>query len=233
MLPIDDNLPKEVLEAAQKLFPLSEPMPVSHSEIDFSADGAKVTKVEQGTDWRFYGINKEKTLVIAREGRHREKTAITIDYSKYESFDSLKEEFISIFNIFLDTFPESQIGRVGLRYINNINIDEKNPLSWRNYINTNLLNSFKFIDDKKSISRVFSDLEMKYDTMSIKFQYGMHNPDYPSPIRKKIFILDYDIYYHGLCDKNDVLGMINTYHDTVISLFESSIKERLRDKMNA
>ena len=232
MLPIDDNLPKDIIDTAQKTFPLFEPMPTAHSEINFLADGAKVTNVEQGTNWIFYGINREKVLSIGREGPHREKSSIAIDYLKHESFDMSKDEFISIFNKFIDVFPESKIGRVGLRYVNNIDINEKNPLNWSKYINANLLSSFKFVDDKKFISRVFNNLELKYEDMSIKFQYGMHNPDYPSSIKKKIFILDYDVYYVGECDKSDVLDMVQNYHEKIISLFESSIKDGLRDKMN-
>jgi len=232
ILPIDDNLPKEILDVAQKTFPLLEPIQVARSKVEISADAVNVIKEGQGIDWRFYGVNKEKTFVIAREGLHREKTTITIDHSKYESFDSLKDEFFTILNKFFEIYPDTQIGRVGLRYINNINIDESRPLSWVKYINPPLLSNLKFVDDKKSISRVFSNLEMKYDDMSIKFQYGMHNPDYPSPIRKKIFILDYDVYYSGICDKSDVSDMIDKYHDRIISLYESSIKDGLRDKMN-
>jgi len=233
IFPIDKNLPKEILDVAQKFFPLCDPITVAHSEIKLSAGGATVTEGEQSVTWRFHGINKEKTLVIARKDPRTEKTSITIDYSKYESFDGLKDEFLSVLNKFSEVFPDVQIGRVGLRYINNINIDEKSPLNWSRYINTALLSSFRFVDDKKSISRVFTDLEMKYDDMSIKFQYGMHNPDYPSPIKKKIFILDYDIYYVGVCETSDVPDMVNKYHDKIISLYESSIKDKLRDKMNA
>lgn len=233
MLPIDDNLPAEIIKAAQEAFPIFEPMPTVHSEINFLADGAKVTKAEKGTNWIFYGTNKEKALSIVREGRHRERTSIAIDYTNYESFDISKDEFILILNKFISAFPESQIGRVGLRYVNNIEINEKNPLSWSKYINKNLLSSFKFVTDKESISRVFNNLEIKYDDMRIKFQYGMHNPDYPSPIKKKIFILDYDVYYIGACDKSDVSDMICKYHEKIISLYETSIKDGLRDKMNA
>jgi uncharacterized protein (TIGR04255 family) len=232
MLPIDDNLPKDVLEVAHTTFPLLEPIPASHSEIRVSSDGAKVTNVEQGINWIFYGTNKEKALSIKREGSHREKTSISIDYFKYKSFDVCKEEFISIFNKFIEVFPESQIGRVGLRYVNNIDINEKNPLNWTKYINANLLSSLKFVDDRKFISRVFNNLEMKYDDMSIKFQYGMHNPDYPSPIKKKIFILDYDVYYIGELVKSEVPVVLERYHDQIISLFERSIKDGLRDKLN-
>ena len=67
MLPIDDNLPKDILEAAQKPFPLFEPMPIADSEINFLADGAKVTNVEQGINWIFYGANREKALSIVTE----------------------------------------------------------------------------------------------------------------------------------------------------------------------
>ena len=119
-----------------------------------------------------------------------------------------------------------------MRYVNNIDLNEKNPLNWNKYIKTNLLSIFKFVDDKKFISRVFNDLEMKYDDMSIKFQYGMHNPDYPSPIKKKVFILDYDVYHVGEREKSEVPVVIGKYHDQIISLFEGSINDGLRAKMN-
>lgn len=230
--PIDDNLPKDILDAAKKEFPLFEPMPISHSQIKISAEGAKVTNVDQSTNWIFYGINREKVLIITSEGSDGANTSIAIDYLKYESFDASKSEFISIFNKFVEVFPESKIGRVGLRYVNKIELKERNPLNWSKYINANLLNGFKFADDRKFISRAFNNLELKYDDMNIKFQYGMHNPDYPSPIKKKIFTLDYDVYYMGECDKSNVMGAINKYHDKIISLFESSIKDGLRDKLN-
>jgi uncharacterized protein (TIGR04255 family) len=231
-LPIDDNLPKNILEAAQTTFPFLEPISAPHSEIKMFPEGAKVTNVEQGINWIFYGVNREKVLSIKREGAHREKTSLSIDHFEYKSFNVFKEEFISIFNAFMEVFPESQIGRVGLRYVNNIDLNEKNPLNWNKYIHANLLSSLKFIDDKKFISRVFNNLEMKYEDMSIKFQYGMHNPDYPSPIKKKIFTLDYDVYYISAFDKSEVPVVLERYHDQIISLFERSIKDGLRAKLN-
>jgi uncharacterized protein (TIGR04255 family) len=232
VLSIDNELPPAIAKKASSIFPLFEPKPSAHQEFNISADGAKLVKRIESTNWIFRGTNREKVLSISRENLQKEHTSLMVDYSKYESFDNTKNEFISILDAILDTFPESKIIRVGLRYINSINLNEKNPFTWNKYINSTLLNSFKFVKDREFISRSFHNLELKYDDMNVRFQYGMHNPDYPSVIKKKEFILDYDAYFSGEQDKNEIPKRLETYHDYIESLFENSIKDGLRDKMN-
>jgi uncharacterized protein (TIGR04255 family) len=69
---------------------------------------------------------------------------------------------------------------------------------------------------------------MNYGTMILTFKYGMHNPDFPAPIRKKIFVLDYDAYYQGLQEMSDILRNTAEFHDRIEKLFESSISPKLR-----
>ena len=94
-----------------------------------------------------------------------------------------------------------------------------------------LLAIFSFPDDPKTISRAFHNLVLNYGDMSVRFQYGMHNPDFPVPIRKKVFILDYDAYYEGPQSFEDVKLNIDKFHERVESLFEASISNKLRDLM--
>jgi uncharacterized protein (TIGR04255 family) len=65
----------------------------------------------------------------------------------------------------------------------------------------------------------------------MRFQYGMHNPDYPAPIKKKIFILDYDAYCNGILTKNDIFKYLPIFHEEVQKLFENSISDKLRIRM--
>jgi uncharacterized protein (TIGR04255 family) len=229
---IDKELPKEITKMVSSNFPLFEPKPHSFQEIVFSESGAKVVKSLASTDWFFHGLNREKVLKISRDVGQRGQMALIVDYSKYESFDKLKGEFIPLFNVMAEFFPISKIELLGLRYVNKIGLSERNPLNWSRYINSNLTGSLKFIKGGNFISRAFNNLELKYDDMNIRFQYGMHNPDYPSIIKKKEFILDYDAYLSREQDISEIPRSLERYHDAIELLFENSIKDDLRDKMN-
>jgi len=130
--------------------------------------------------------------------------SLSVDYLKYESFNKLKGDLFQYSIQWRNFFPISEIERLGLRYVNNINLDEINPLNWKKYINSNLTSSLKFVKDRNLISRAFHNLELKYEDMNIRFQYGLHNPDYPSIIKEKEFILDYDAYLSREQDINEI-----------------------------
>jgi len=59
----------------------------------------------------------------------------------------------------------------------------------------------------------------------------MHNPDFPAPIKKKIFILDYDAYYDGFVERTEVETRLTLFHDKIQDLFEWSIQPKLREIM--
>ena len=53
----------------------------------------------------------------------------------------------------------------------------------------------------------------------------MHNPDFPAPIKKKIFILDYDAYCSGILTKDEIFKNLPIFHAEIQRLFESSITD--------
>ena len=124
------------------------------------------------------------------------------------------------------------VKRFGLRFINQIELDKPNPFSWEEYINQDLLAAFNIAEDKTKISRIFSNIIQNYDgDMLLNFQYGMHNPDYPSRIKKKIFILDFDAFIQGVMEKDFVQAEFDSAHSRIETLFEMSITPRLRELM--
>jgi len=121
--------------------------------------------------------------------------------------------------------------RLGLRYINEITLPENNVLDWTNYLDERLLTSLNFPQDPSKICRAFNNLELNYGDLIIRFQYGMFNADYPALIRKKSFILDYDAYYQGPQNLEDVKHNIDIFHEAIQTLFEYSISDKLRSLM--
>lgn len=63
------------------------------------------------------------------------------------------------------------------------------------------------------------------------FQFGVHNPDFPARVRRRLFVLDFDCFYQGLQDGNEVLDQVELFHGRIETLFESSITQSLRDMM--
>src|SRR5205823_1338147 len=119
----------------------------------------------------FYGRNREKRFAIL-------PSAVFIQYYKYERYENLREDFIGLLSVYLNHFHDAQPSRLGLRYINHVQLDEPNPLDWRQYFNPYLLSVFEFPHDKFAVSRAFNLLEFAFEDANLRYQFGMHNPDY-------------------------------------------------------
>ena len=59
----------------------------------------------------------------------------------------------------------------------------------------------------------------------------MPNPDYPAPIKQKLFVLDYDAYCNLLLSYSDIEQYITQFHDKIKLSFEQVISDALRKRM--
>ncbi len=123
-----------------------------------------------------------------------EPSALIVEYSLYSNYETLKEDFIVAVSSFFEHYPDSVASRLGLRYVNNITDVEGDLFSWEKYLDDRMLCPFSFFLDKGPLVRVFHNVELNFGDCSLRYQFGMHNPDYPAPIKKKHFILDLDAY---------------------------------------
>ncbi|KKG92435.1 TIGR04255 family protein [Methanosarcina mazei] len=221
-----DELPKDLRQTILKICPISEPKKIINQEFKFDQNEKVEVKADvYGTEWNFHANMKEKQFVIS-------PNFLSISYHKYESFEKLKSEFLPVVEKLFEAYPDIEIVRLGLRYVNEINLFEQNPLSWEKYLNSNLLSMFEIPDNKEAILRGFSELIFNTEDMNLVFKYGMHNPDFPASIKKKIFILDFDAQYICLQELKDIQLNLITAHDEIEKLFEKSITSELRVKLN-
>lgn len=181
-------------------------------------------KSEKYNDFHYSSQDGQRLLTL-------NKYSLSISHFKYGLFETFKSEFIQIMQE-LFKYEEVQIKRMGLRYINNINIDEPEPTNWKTYIDNNLISVFEFYNEPKYISRAFNIIELMYEQFKLRFQYGMYNPDYPAPIAQKLFVLDYDAYHEGLIENmTEIQDTLELFHNEIQKLFEKSITTELRNKM--
>jgi uncharacterized protein (TIGR04255 family) len=223
---IRNSLSKELSKKALEIFPIEEPKKkLVGVKFQLSAKEVKREELGEKVEWHYHGRNREKSLCIASDFMY-------ISYSIYENIEKLSAEFFTILEQLIKSYRDIQVTRTGLRYINNIELNEGNHIEWHRYLNDDLLSIFDVALDKTKISRAFQILELNYGDMNLKFQYGMFNPDFPAPIRKKIFMLDYDAFFQGLQSENEIKDNIIKFNNEIEKLFESCIKDGLREVMN-
>lgn len=224
--PIQDiakKLPLNILKEAIKTFPIEEPLPITSRKVQMSQKEFKAEDIDY-TQWSFYGKEREKKLSLTQK-------FITIEYFRYKYYETLKKEFSCIMEIFFSEFPEVVANRLGLRYINEFELPNGDPFDWSNYFRSTLLCTHNFPKDKKSIARAFNILEFNLGDFNLRFQFGMHNPDYPAPIKKRHFIMDFDAYRSGLQEFSEIPGNLDKYHDEIQKLFEYAITDKFRNEV--
>ena len=176
-------------------------------------------------EWIYHGKERTKKLTVTNN-------CIFIDLSKYEYYDSLKSDFLMAVNALNQTHGQLRFSRLGLRYIDNIRRkDTKDPFKWDDLLQEKLVSGLAIASDPKTISRAFSVLEFNYGDHRLKFQYGIFNEDFPAPVKKSHFILDYDMSTQELLDVHDLAPRLDAFHKKLIESFEEVITQNLRDIM--
>lgn len=220
---ISSTVEKKVLS----LYPIKEPQTINSQQININNNQAKVCEMAPLQLFRYHSKNRSTICNI-------EMGHIDLNFLEYDRFEELLAETMSIFNSFMSEYKDAIIGRFGLRYINEINIpNEKDKTSWSEYINEKLLGTFSFSPEGYDLVRSFHSITTSSDDILTQMQFGMHNPDYPAPIKKKLFILDLDSSYTGVTELVDLEKTFLQCHEKTQKLFEKSITEKLRELMNA
>ena len=103
----------------------------------------------------------------------------------YSSFDDfLKDVKLSVDA--LKQYKIPQIESIGLRYINQIKVDEKNNSG--RYFNPNLHLINDAFDEKELVQSI-NKTNLEIQDYEFVFQFGQFNPDYPNISSKKRFCI--------------------------------------------
>ena len=222
----DARLPRELHSKVLSRFPMFEPPQQMFSrELVISPTDTAKDEKHKWTNWIFYDAERTKQALFAPEWFH-------VAYSRYDSYQTLYDDVVELTTALFAAYPELSVTRFGLRYINHLRMEgEDDPLDWDRYINPVLLKRMEVDENGDRLCRVFHNLALRSDGYILVFQYGMHNPDFPAPIRKKLFVLDYDAYSLSPLELREITQNLSKFHAKIESLFERSITDDLRAKM--
>ncbi|MBP1751672.1 MAG: hypothetical protein H6Q57_508 [Geobacteraceae bacterium] len=221
---ISSEVPHALQEKIQERFPFKQRKAALAEQMQIVSETEIKRSHVRENHWFFQAKDGGRTLCIA-------PNFLWIDYKKYDDFSDFEETFSVVAAGLYEAFPDLTVNRFGLRYLNEIELTDSRVTDWEEYLDGNLLTIFALADDKTRISRAFHNLEMNYGDINLTFLYGMHNPDYPAPLRQKTFVLDFDAYALKNIGKENLAGNMRTMHDKITSLFEKSITEKMREMM--
>lgn len=220
----DDKLPLQIKRYLQKPFPLDEEELTVNTNVALT-DGQLNASTSKRKVWKFSTAAKTKTITVSTD-------FIIAEYSKYDSFGPFLKEFMGAVKAVLKQAPEMTISRLGLRYIDKIDLkDETDPLKWNDYLREELLAWQRIIDDPTKVIRAVHVLESRYDDFQVKIQYGMMNPDYPAPIRRKVYVIDTDGFSAGPINQDAAEDLLRKIRAKIKTTWESFIRDGLRHKM--
>lgn len=221
---MDKSPPVRLVNAITKHFPIIEPTDIVTQEVDVS-DGGVSHRHTTERQWNYFSRDRDVQLTLS-------SGFAFIQYKKYTTYEQAKEHFGGLIDALCVVFPDAMASRFGLRYINQIDGLSGDPTRWNEYINDDLVAARAFFAGDEALTRLVSICELKYDEVSVRFQYGMPNPDFPAQIKRPLFIIDLDASVaeaHGI---NRTINFMDVAHGHIQSLFERSIKPALREKMN-
>ena len=232
-LSIKNELNPNVSEFCLKAYPIKEMVVNQKNDVIITKDINNPQEIkttvnkEEIREWHFFEKNRKKEITIAYN-------CLIISIKEYVSFQELKNEFIGIMNVLCLNYKNIKINRVGLRYINQIdleNVDESIDSwadFWKKYINSALVSGLSFDGASKYLSRYLNLIEMNHDAYMVRLQYGIYNVDYPAKNKKLSFLLDTDVFAIGLYDYNEINDMIVSFHEKAKDIFEKAITDQLK-----
>ncbi len=225
-LSVGKAVPQKLLHSIVQHFGIVEPpQQLQNHQVIFNQGvvQSNQTTVDQ---WSFFSKDRSRQLTFS-------PLSLFVSYNTYSSYEQTKGHFGAAMDGLSQSFPDTMVARFGLRYINQIEIDVRNPTTWEGYFAESLLASRAFLREGEEIARLITVTELNYEELALRFQYGMPNPDFPARIKRPFFVLDFDAYVSQAHALSEVLTYMDSAHGHIQDLYERSITNELRGKMDA
>lgn len=225
ILELETDTPKKFQSLISEKFPVLEP--IKQMGFIFQSDGKETTtKNADKTIWRFKTTSGEMFIEL-------DSMFLAVVFKKYDNFTQLKEIVDFCIQKLYESYPNIAVNRLGLRYINQINLEEQDFFNWTNYLSEHLVGNLNFIEDKNLLRRYFNSFEiMPEDGIQLNFKYGIFNKTYPEAVTVKEFVLDYDCYTQSTLTKDELVPKLTILNNYATDYFEKSISDNLRQKLN-
>lgn len=150
---------------------------------------------------------------------------------QYVSFDTYKQKLKEFLDKFNDIFKIERFKRIGLRYINNIEIDSQDGIyDFTKYVKP-VLNL-----DSIPLSEVitgFAEIRLKKDDKKLTIRSGLIGEAFKREVNRKvgIYVLDLDCYKDEEAESGNFDTKIDEFHEVIETEFLNSVTEEYKEIM--
>jgi len=221
----DNKPPEEIIKELGAKFPNINKIKGKSVELKVK-DFKHSTVMEDLVSWEFKNDQNQKRVIVNSD-------SLVLETLKYTGFEDFSKDIKFVVDKFGKNYPLDNINRLGLRFVNQIDIKPpKKPFDWESLIKTDLTSVLdSFVAKSNNISRSIQFLEFNEEDHILRFQFGMFNSEYPNVVSQKEFLLDYDCVTIGELSFNDIINTAVDFHKIRYEMCESSIDHGLREMM--
>lgn len=216
------SMPKAIFDVVKKHYPIAEPQDVIGTELNINPVSGPVVNQIVTKQWVFLSRNRMNKCTIEPE-------SVIFSIRNYNVFEDLRGAIIDILNVVMNTFPDNQGKRLGLRYINNIPIKDHND--WIEDKFFSALSAHK--DDKTTKLLTTFEYAIVEKDLNVRLIYGYNNPDYPAIMKREDFVIDIDSYTTGIIYQEDISQYVDDMHFEDQNCFETMITDTFRNAANS
>jgi len=224
----NDDLASKFSSGINEIYPTVRSKSITQITMKVSPSGSGMEQGVIGKVWEHNDKDQNKVLILSPD-------FLLLEYRNgvYSHFPEFKNDMFSIYEKFQSVFDIPTFSRIGLRYVNEIRIPEGNPLNWEGLIKDFLVKStLAGLSSEMKLTRSMHQFMAKHDDdISILFQYGIFNPEYPNPVSRREFILDIDCSVSATIEKGEIIDRLVELNAVAEKTFENSIDDKLRKLM--
>lgn len=210
------------------IFPIVVGKPTAMLEVKVGPLGAGLQQQATGVVWEYRRVdNGTQVATLGPE-------SLSLSYGKgdFDHFPPFRTHAQLLIDALIAEYGLDHFNRFGLRYINEVTFSEGNPLDWENLLHPHLITAAKAgAADADQIVRSMHQAVLRRGDHSTTFTYGLVNPDFPNALARRVFVLDYDCVRAGPIPAADVLACLNAANVICEDIFERSIGDGLRARM--
>ena len=224
---IKENIPKFYDEIKEK-FPYNTVNMEPKISINITNQNGEIKTTHEPNSWVFHENKSiDDSPIIIEMGKDHCILDFRVFLGEYIGFTDFKNKYINLLIKSLSIFEIKEVSFIGLRYINNIVCSEGNPLKWDNIVSDNLISN-GLLSKYDSISRLMTEFTFDKNDFFINFHFGMFNKEFPNPIARKEFTLDFDCICNDEVNVFEIEDMVVEMHDTISELFEENITKEYK-----
>lgn len=218
----------EFSDRVKEHFPVVAGIPVGNLVVNVAPTGSGVQQEITGMQWEHRKVQGGTSILFLTPDH------LSLEYGQkdFDHFPPFRKEFEAAFNVFVQLYPDARVTRLGLRYVNQVRLEQGNPLDWEGLVEPSLIAAVKAgLPHNASLARSMHQIVAKKDNLNVQLHYGIFNPEFPAPLARRDFVIDIDCYRDELIPSNEVLSTVIALNEMCEARFEACISDGLRALM--